>query len=146
MTETSIPASLRRRVLAEARGQCAYCHSLTAITGAKSVIDHIVPDAAGGPTEFQNLCLACHACNAFKHARLEAQDPVTGEAVPLFHPRRQRWNDHLRWSLDGTMIVGITPTGRATVEALNMNHLLIVEARRRWVAVGWHPPVEDLGC
>jgi hypothetical protein len=144
MTKTSIPASLRRRVLADARQQCAYCHSLTAITGAKPVIDHIVPEAAGGPAEFENLCLACHACNEFKRAQIESQDPVTGEVVPLFHPRRQRWNDHFRWSLDGTEIVGITPIGRAVVEALNMNHTLIVEARRRWVAVGWHPPDEDL--
>jgi len=33
---------------------------------------------------------------------------------------------------------------RATVTALNLNHPLIVESRRRWVAVGWHPPSEDL--
>jgi hypothetical protein len=69
---------------------------------------------------------------------------VTGEVVPLFHPRRQRWSDHFRWSLDGIEIVGISPVGRVTVEALNMNHPLVVEARRRWVTVGWHPPDEDL--
>jgi hypothetical protein len=34
--------------------------------------------------------------------------------------------------------------GRATVAALNMNHPLIVEARYRWVQVGWHPPQDDL--
>jgi hypothetical protein len=45
--------------------------------------------------------------------------------------------------LDGTEIVGMTAIGRATCLALNMNNSLIVEARRRWVAVGWHPPPED---
>lgn len=61
MTNASIPPSLRRRVLAESWNQCAYCHSLPAVTGAKPVIDHIVPRAAGGLTEFENQCLACHA-------------------------------------------------------------------------------------
>ena len=144
MTNTGIPPSLRRCVLAEARSQCAYCHSLTDITGAHPVLDHIVPRAVGGATEFENLCLCCHACNEFQGAQVESPDPVTGQVVPLFHPRRQRWNDHFRWSVDGTKIVGITPVGRATERALNMNHPLIVEARRRWVAVGWHPAAEDL--
>jgi hypothetical protein len=40
--------------------------------------------------------------------------------------------------------VGITPIGRATLLALRMNHPIIVEARRLWVAAGWHPPEEDL--
>jgi hypothetical protein len=37
---------------------------------------------------------------------------------------------------DGSHIIGLTPTGRATVVALNMNHSVMVEARRRWVQVG----------
>jgi len=60
--------------------------------------------------------------------------------VPLFNPRRQRWLDHFSWSDDGTRVVGITPAGRATVMALRLNNAEIVAARRRWVAVGWHPP------
>jgi hypothetical protein len=28
--------------------------------------------------------------------------------------------------------------------AMEKNHPLIVEARRRWVAVGWDPPAEDV--
>ena len=143
--------SLRERIGSHARGKAVpgrtldeHCHSLTEVTGAHPVLDHIVPRAAGGATEFENLCLCCHACNEFKGAQVESPDPVTGQVVPLFHPRRQRWNDHFRWSVDGTKIVGITPVGRATERALNMNHPLIVEARRRWVAVGWHPAAEDL--
>src|SRR5262245_36411990 len=48
-----------------------------------------------------------------KEARRSAVDPDTGRRVPLFHPRRQRWSDHFRW--EGFTIVGLTPTGRATV-------------------------------
>ena len=65
---------------------------------------------------------------------------VTGERVPLFHPVQQRWRDHFVWSKDDTQIVGVTASGRATVDALRMNNPTIVRARRRWVAAGWHPP------
>lgn len=144
MTKRPIPAALRRRLLVEARGRCAYCRTPTAISGARLVVDHIVPEAAGGPTKFENLCLACHSCNEFKGAQVASRDPVSRKLVPLFHPRRQRWSDHFRWSRDGSGIVGLTPVGRATSLALNMNHPLIVEARRLWAAVGWHPPKEDM--
>jgi hypothetical protein len=143
MTKRSISRELRRRLLADARGRCAYCHTLVSISGARLVVDHVVAVAAGGRTEFENLCLACHSCNEFKGTQVRARDTVTGKQVRIFHPRRDRWRDHFRWTLDGTEIVGITAIGRATCLALNMNNPLIVEARRRWVAVGWHPPAED---
>lgn len=130
--------------MAEFGGRCAYCHTMTAITGARLVIDHIIPETVGGQTILDNLCLACHACNEFKGAKVEADDPVTSERVPLFHPRQQRWREHFRWSDDGCEIIGLTPIGRVTVLALNLNHFEIVEARRRWVRVGWHPPAEDM--
>jgi len=107
------------------------------------VIDHIIPEAAGGQTVWDNLCVACHACNEYKGAQMQAPDPLTDELTTLFHPRRQPWRGHFCWSEDGSHIVGLTPTGRATVAALNMNHPVIVEARRRWVQVGWHPPPDD---
>jgi len=144
MTKTRIPRSLRQRVAAEFRNQCAYCHTLTSITGARLVIDHIIPQAAGGQTTRENLCLACHSCNEFKGALIDAQDPLTGKHAPLFHPRQQQWRKHFCWSEDGSTVIGLTSTGRATVVALNMNHPDIVEARRRWVMIGWHPPQEDM--
>ena len=144
MTRTYIPQSLRQRVVAEFRNRCAYCHTPTSVTGARLVIDHIIPEAADGQTTGENLCLACHSCNEFKGAQVEAHDPLTGERVPLFHPRRQQWREHFCWTGDGSEIIGLTPVGRATVAALNMNHLVIVEARRRWARVGWHPPQEDM--
>lgn len=140
MNKARIPRALRQKLIAEANGRCAYCRSFTAITGARHVIDHIVPQAVGGLTDWDNLCVACHACNEFKGAQTEAADPLTGDPAPLFHPRQQQWTDHFIWSLDGSQIIGLTPTGRATVMALKLNHLDIVEARRRWARVGWHPP------
>jgi len=52
----------------------------------------------------------------------------------------QHWSDHFVWSADATQIVGITAMGRATVEALQMNHLAAVTARSFWVNIGQHPP------
>jgi hypothetical protein len=39
--------------------------------------------------------------------------------VLLFNPRVDGWNDHFAW--DDAAIVGLTPTGRATVQLLQMN-------------------------
>jgi hypothetical protein len=143
MTRKRISRSLRQRLVTEFRNQCAYCHTLTSITGARPVIDHIIPEVAGGLTAWGNLCVACHSCNEFKGALVETKDPLTGRRVHLFHPHQQLWSEHCCWSEDGANIIGLTPVGRATVVALNMNHLTIVEARRRWARVDWHPPQGD---
>ena len=103
-------------------------------------VDHIVPQAQGGETVFENLCFACRRCNEFKGSTITAQDPLTAETVLLFHPRRNVWQEHFSWDPSGAELVGLTATGRATIVALNMNNPLIVAVRRRWVSVGWHPP------
>ncbi len=109
-------------------------------SGQPMTIDHIVPVSHGGLTEFANLCFACRLCNEFKGGVTEAQDPLTGESTALFHPRRHHWVEHFIWNPAGTHIVGLTTIGRATTIALNLNNPSIVDARRRWVSVGWHPP------
>ena len=67
---------------------------------------------------------------------------LTGETVPLFNPRQQCWAEHFAWSEDGTRVEGLTLVGRVTGLALQMNHAMIVVARRRWVSSGWHPPFD----
>ena len=86
------------------------------------------------------LTAAVTAQNNFKAAQTEGLDSETGQRVRLFDPRRQRWSEHFAWSDDGTRIHGRTPCGRATVLALQLNHLIAVTVRREWVAAGWHPP------
>lgn len=107
------------------------------------VVDHIIPTAEGGGNERENLAAACYRCNEFKGVRTHAADPLTGELVPLFHPRQQRWSDHFVWANGGTLVVGQTPTGRATVIALRLNNELLVEARVLWISWEWHPPREE---
>ena len=60
--------------------------------------------------------------------------------MPLFHPRQHSWDEHFVWNVEGTEVIGLTPTGRATVVALNMNDPLIVGTRALWVGFGAHPP------
>jgi hypothetical protein len=105
-------------------------------------LDHLIPVSLGGPTVEENLWLACSLCNDHKSDRIAALDPLSGELVRLFDPRRQLWSEHFAWTAGGDRIVGQTAVGRATVVALNLNRPALVTARRAWVAVGWHPPLD----
>ena len=140
MKKSRVPPRLRRRITAQANYRCGYCLTSQKMTGARMEIDHIIPESAGGTTTEENLWLACSSCNEFKGAQTHARDDVTGRRVRLFNPRTQRWQVHFTWSEDGAEIIGLTPRGRATAIALQMNHEEIVRARRRWVSVGWWPP------
>jgi hypothetical protein len=140
MSQTRIPKALRNKVAAKARYRCGYCLTQEKVTGMPMDVDHLIPEALGGPTEEANLWLVCGLCNAFKSNRVNVVDPETGEIIVLFNPRYQIWSEHFRWVSSGEIIEGITSTGRATVSALQLNRELLVEARRLWAAVGWHPP------
>ncbi len=106
-----IAQTLRREVTERARGRCEYCLTALAVV-VEMEIDHVVPEAAGGATNADNLCLTCVGCNGFKLAFQTGIDPETGEHVPLFNPRAERWEDHFGWSEDGTLVLGLTPVGR----------------------------------
>jgi hypothetical protein len=134
-----IPQTLAQQVTQPARGRCEYCQTPQAIV-VEMEIDHVIPVSAAGETSLDNLCLACVGCNGFKSAFQVAADPVTGDQVDLFNPRTQAWTDHFTWSQDGSRVLGLTPSGRATVERLRMNRERLVIARQLWVQAGWHPP------
>jgi tetratricopeptide (TPR) repeat protein len=89
-----VPASLDRRVRERANHCCEYCGLAQAGQEATFHIDHVVPRAAGGPTEYENLALACVSCSLRKAARTEAHDPETDQTVSLYSPRDAAWNDH----------------------------------------------------
>jgi hypothetical protein len=134
---------LRDRLAAAAGFRCGYCRSSEKVTGIKLVLDHIVPRARGGTDAEVNRWPICDPCNEFKQARIRARDPERGEFAPLFDPRQQHWRDHFAWVDGGLHIVGLTPTGRATVAALRLNRELLVEARAAWIGFGVHPPAQD---
>ena len=103
-------------------------------------MEHIVSVARGGSNALDNLALACSGCNGHKYDKAEALDPTTKQIVLLFHPRRQEWNEHFEWSEDYTNVIGVTATGRATVNALQMNRTGLVNLRRALYILGKHPP------
>lgn len=140
MKSRSVPSKMRERVIEAFENRCAYCQSSQELIGAFFEIDHIIPLAKGGQTVEENLCWCCPLCNRYKGATTIEVDAVTGKRIKLFHPRHQQWKQHFQWSSDGTLIVGRTITGRATVKALNMNNDLIVPLRRLWVSINRHPP------
>jgi len=137
---TYLSADLRARLDAADDARCVYCQTTVGNTGQPLTVDHIIPTAQDGSSAFDNLCYACRRCNEYKGATIKSTDPLSGTLVPLFHPRHDRWDDHFAWDATGIRIVGLTPVGRATVIVLSMNNEYIVDARRRWVSAGWHPP------
>jgi hypothetical protein len=143
MSQSYVSKELRERVAIQARHRCGYCLTAELIVGAPMEIDHLIPQSLGGLTEETNLWLACSLCNDFKSNRIAFLDPISGEIVRLFDPRRQVWKEHFRWTDPGDEIVGITPIGRATVDALRLNRVSLVTARRLWVLAGWHPPKDE---
>lgn len=140
MSKSYIPKALREHIAAQAKYRCGYCLTAEDISGMPMEIDHLMPESLYGPTEEDNLWLACSQCNKHKSHRITAIDSQTDEMVLLFNPRAQDWNEHFAWTEDGEQIIGLTAIGRATVGALNLNRPTLVKARRRWVEAGWHPP------
>ncbi|PSB18879.1 HNH endonuclease [Phormidesmis priestleyi ULC007] len=135
---TTIPASLRRSVIQRADDRCEYCSISQVGQVATFHIDHIIPVSAGGETTSDNLALACVSCSLRKGARQELKDLQTGETVTIFNPRQQIWREHFRW--DGVNVVGLTATGRATVEALDLNRATMLAIRAEEELLGRHPP------
>lgn len=136
----SIPAELRRSVRAHFLQRCAYCcQPSEALTVVTFEVEHIQSLSLGGQTDFENLCLACPTCNRFKANRVTG---LTEEGVEarLFDPQRDSWLAHFDWSVNGTVIVGLTDVGVATVNLLRMNRPQLVEVRSLWGIVGKHPP------
>lgn len=139
---TGITDAFRKRLRQQVGPRCGYCRSSSGITGQSLTLEHIIPIARGGDSSEDNLWLSCRRCNEHKGTQVDALDPETGRRVPLFNPRAQSWREHLAWSDDGTLMIGLTPCGRATIRALKLNQSDIVAARLLWVSVGWHPPDE----
>jgi HNH endonuclease len=133
-----IPVALVRQVVERAGNRCEYCRLSQLGQEATFHVDHVCPVVAGGETKLDNLALACASCSLRKGARQTGTDPDTKLSAQLFNPRAHCWSDHMRW--DGTRAVGLTPTGRATIDTLEMNRALILSIREEEADRGRHPP------
>lgn len=91
-------------------------------------IDHIIGKQHEGPATLGNLALACYHCNLHKGPNIAGKDRATRRMTRLFHPRRDRWQDHFRWH--GAKLVGKTAIGRTTIAVLNINQSSYVLVRK----------------
>ncbi|MCX6028283.1 MAG: HNH endonuclease signature motif containing protein [Chloroflexi bacterium] len=140
---SKVPEPIRRLIRQRANYLCEYCHASEKWQYVRFTVDHIIPMKRGGLGISDNLALACFHCNRRKGDHVTAEDPVSGMEVRLFNPRQDAWAEHFVWSTDGLRIVGRTPTGRATITALEMNRSWAVSIRAADRVVGRHPPVDD---
>lgn len=119
MSAQWIPAVLRAEVQRRAEGTCEYCRVHEDDVFVPHEPDHIIAEQHGGPTTEGNLALACYHCNRNKGANIASVDPHTGLSEFLFHPRRDTWV--LNFRLEGSWIVPLTASGRATASLLKFN-------------------------
>lgn len=142
MSSERVPEAIRRIVGARAGDYCEYCRCFGQFATESFTVEHIKPRQAGGETTLENLAWSCFGCNSHKHTKTQAIDPQTNQKEPLYNPRQQVWTEHFCWSSDFTQIIGKTPCGRATVEALRLNRAGVVNLRRLLSMAGLHPPEE----
>lgn len=135
---TTVPAYLRRQVVARANRCCEYCLLPDGISFYPHEVDHIIAEKHGGETESGNLALACWRCNRHKGTDLTSIDPETDLITALFNPRTQRWNEHFR--LDDTSISPLTPEARVTIQLLQLNRSDRLEERKILIGKGQYPP------
>lgn len=140
--QSEIRVSSRQKVDVKKRAKycCEYCCSQEAYSPDAFSVEHIVPLVKDGTNLSENLANACQGCNNRKFVHTEAVDPLTGELVPLYHPRQHDWAEHFAWNADYTKLLPLTATGRATVEKLDLNRKGVVNLRRLLHEKGLHPP------
>jgi hypothetical protein len=129
---------MRRKVVERARSRCEYCLLHQDVAAAAHQVDHVIAEKHGGKTTLENLALSCILCNRRKGSDLSSVDPESGCVMALFHPRKDEWTAH--FLVGGIRIVGLTPTGRATVDLLQLNVFERLVEREHLVRAGRFPP------
>jgi hypothetical protein len=104
-------------------------------------VEHIIPKVIEWNNDLSNLALACSTCNNHKYTKIKHIDPVTTLETDLYHPRKDYWLNHFKWSDDGKIIIGITAKGRATVDLLDVNRQSNVNFRELLMLINIHPPL-----
>ncbi|MDQ2997003.1 MAG: HNH endonuclease [Chloroflexota bacterium] len=140
MPKSRVTARQRTAVTARACACCEYCRAQEQYAPDPFSVEHIVPIAKGGTNALTNLAYSCQGCNGRKYVSIEAIDPATGMTLPLYHPRQHRWEDHFAWNPDCSLIIGLTPIGRATLEMLQLNRVGLVNLRQVLYRFDAHPP------
>lgn len=120
-----VNAGLRRLVSERAGNVCEYCLIAEKDSFFNHQIEHIISLKHGGPSEPDNLALACVFCNSNKGSDIASISPNSQELVRLYNPRTDRWSEHFH--IDGAEIKPLSDIGEATVRILKIN------ADERWL-------------
>jgi len=120
-----------------ANGICEYCLAREGDSALDFQIEHIISEKHGGATTSENLACSCVFCNRFKGSDVASVSPTTGQVVRLYHPRRDRWEDHFQ--INGAMIVPITEVAEVTARLLRFNDDDRVLERALLQAAGQYP-------
>lgn len=142
MSVTHIPAEVRRLVVARAEGLCEYCLIAEDDTFYGCQADHIISEKHGGPTDADNLAMACVFCNQAKGSDVGSIDWDSNTFVRFFNPRTDAWADH--FSLVEARIEGTTPVGVVTARILGFNTADRVLERRALQSSGRYPSAAAL--
>ena len=133
-------AKLRKLVAERAAYRCEYCKSLKSYSPSPFNLEHIFPISQKGLTVLDNLAFSCYGCNRKKSDKVSFLDPLDGQLAPFFNPRKEEWSTHFAWSENELLIIGITPSGRATVEGLQLNREELLNLRSLLKLILLHPP------
>ncbi len=128
---------LLQLVWVRAGDRCEYCRLRQAFDPVPFQVDHIIAQQHRGQTIEANLALACFSCNRRKGPNIASLDGTTGAIVPLFNPRADVWESHFEWQ--GPTLVGLSPTGRATIHVLGINRDFRIALRRSLIREGVFP-------
>ena len=133
--------TVRSLVRERAGNRCEYCRLPQRAVDGRFQVEHIIARQHTIDDSLGNLALACDRCNLFKGPNLSSIDPDTGEIVRLFHTRQDQWSVH--FEIRGDRIIGLTSSGRATVQLLQFNAKRRVELRSALSAAGDLPDEGD---
>ncbi|MEM8808805.1 MAG: HNH endonuclease signature motif containing protein [Cyanobacteria bacterium P01_G01_bin.38] len=134
---SSISSAVRQAVIQRADSRCEYCKLSQSASIYTHEVDHVVAIKHDGQTVLENLALTCLHCNRHKGSDLTTFDPKSRDLVRLFNPRTQAWDAH--FELKGSLIVGKTAIGTATVKLLQMNNSRRLLERQVLMARGDYP-------
>jgi hypothetical protein len=119
MSQTDIPAVLRRLVIARAGRRCEYglIHEDDTYFGCE--VDHVVSEKHGGPTVVENIAYACLVCTRYKGSDLGSILVPSGDLIRFFHPRLDAWSDH--FTSEGAIIKPRSAIGQVTERIFRFN-------------------------
>ena len=137
----SISLKIKSFVAQRAGHICEYCRTPAAFSTSKFSVEHLIPRIYGGSDDPENLAYSCQGCNNIKFTKIKAIDLESALLVPIFNPRIHVWEEHFCWGSELLRIIGLTPIGRATVEALKLNRVEVCNLRAILFLIGEHPPV-----